>query len=233
MGTFSFLRQIIYTNCRERKKFMIVLVIRTALLFSLVVFAIRVMGKRQMGEMQASELVVTLMISNVATIPMQDIGTPLLTGVMPILTLVLLELTLSFLMLKNGGLRHIVSGKPVVVIAKGKIDQKAMRMIRFSNEDLFEELRKNGIFDVSEVDYAVVETDGVLSVLQKNENKSDNMMYAMIINDGKIEKNSMELVSWSSEDVKKILQSEKTKPEDIYIMVASENKDYRIVRKDR
>ncbi len=212
---------------------MIVLVIRTALLFALVVFAIRVMGKRQMGEMQASELVVTLMISNVATIPMQDIGTPLLTGVMPILTLVLLELCLSFLMLKNCGLRHVVSGKPIVVITKGEINQNAMRKIRFSNEDLFEELRKNGIFDVSEVEYAVVETDGVLSVLQKGKQKSDSIMYAMIVNDGKTEKHSMQLVSWSEEDLRKTLKKEKTEQKDIYIMVASENKDYRIVRKEK
>ncbi len=214
---------------------MIVIVVRTALLFALVVFAVRIMGKRQMGEMQASELVVTLMISNVATIPMQNVGTPLLTGVMPILTLVLLELCLSFLMLKNSGLRHIISGRPVVVIAKGEIDQSAMRKIRFSNEDLFEELRKNGVFDVNSVEYAVVETDGVLSILQKSqaENQSSPSLYALIINDGKIEKNSVNLISWNEKDIQKVLKKEKVKPEDIYIMVADENKEYRIVRKSK
>lgn len=211
---------------------MLVLVIRTALLFALVVFAIRIMGKRQMGEMQASELVVTLMISNVASIPMQDIGTPLLTGVMPILTLVLLELCLSILMLKNSRLRHAVSGKPVVVIAKGEIDQKAMKKIRFSNEDLFEELRKNGVFDVNEVEYAVVETDGVLSVLEKDKSQQQPSMYALIIDDGILEKNSMQLAAWSEEEVMDILKKENAQLRDIYIMVGSQDKEYRIVRKE-
>ncbi len=213
---------------------MIVVVIRTALLFALVVFSVRVMGKRQMGEMQASELVVTLIISNVATIPMQDIGTPLLTGVLPILTLVFLELCLSFLMLKSNGIRHVICGKPVVVIANGEIDQEAMRKIRFSNEDLFEELRKNGIFDVNDVEYALIETDGVLSVLEKvqpEENEDTSPLYALVIDDGKLEKNSMKIVSWSEDDIKRTLEKEKTEIKDIYIMVASDSKKYRIVRK--
>lgn len=213
---------------------MLVLVIRTTLLFALVVFAIRIMGKRQIGEMQAAELVVTLMISNVASIPMQDIGTPLLTGVMPILTLVLLELGLSFVMLKNSGLRHIVSGKPVVVIVRGEIDQQAMKKIRFSNEDLFEELRKNGIFDIADVEYAVVETDGVLSILEKsegNEEKSSSM-YALVVDDGCIEKNSMQLVAWSESEITETLKREKTELEDVYIMVASQDGKYKIVRKE-
>lgn len=213
---------------------MLVLVIRTTLLFALVVFAIRIMGKRQIGEMQAAELVVTLMISNVASIPMQDIGTPLLTGVMPILTLVLLELGLSFVMLKNSGLRHIVSGKPVVVIVRGEIDQQAMKKIRFSNEDLFEELRKNGIFDIADVEYAVVETDGVLSILEKSEGKEEksSSMYALVVDDGCIEKNSMQLVAWSESEITETLKREKTELEDVYIMVASQDGKYKIVRKE-
>lgn len=213
---------------------MLVLVIRTTLLFALVVFAIRIMGKRQIGEMQAAELVVTLMISNVASIPMQDIGTPLLTGVMPILTLVLLELGLSFVMLKNSGLRHIVSGKPVVVIVRGEIDQQAMKKIRFSNEDLFEELRKNGIFDIADVEYAVVETDGVLSILEKSEGNEEknSSMYALVVDDGCIEKNSMQLVAWSESEITETLKREKTELEDVYIMVASQDGKYKIVRKE-
>ncbi len=202
-------------------------------MFALVVFAIRIMGKRQMGEMQASELVVTLMISNVATIPMQDVDTPVLTGILPILTLVLLEFCLSVIMLKNSRLRHIVSGRPVLVIAKGEIDQKAMRKIRFSNEDLFEELRKNGVFDIGSVEYAVVETDGVLSVLQKSSSEEGDSLYAMIINDGEIEKNSMQLVAWSEEDIYSALRRDNTKPEEVYIMIASEKGDYRIVRREK
>ncbi len=183
--------------------------------------------------MQASELVVTLIMSNVATIPMQNVETSLLTGILPILTLVLLELGLSYIMLKSVKIKHFVSGRPVVVIANGKVDQKAMRNIRFSNEDLVEELRKNGVFDISSVQYAVIETDGVVSVLEKKIESPSDEFYALIISDGKIEKNSMNLVLWNEREINKVLEKEKIFIKDVYMMVAAKDKKYNIVRKER
>lgn len=219
----------------EKRGIMLVIVIRTAILFALVVYCVRIMGKRQIGEMQASELVVTLIMSNVATIPMQNVETSLLTGVLPILTLVLLELGLSYLMLKSVKIKHFVSGRPVVVIANGKVDQKAMRNIRFSNEDLVEELRKNGVFDINSVQYAVIETDGVLSVLEKRKKtpSAAEELYALIINDGQIEKNSMNLVAWNEREIHNVLKKEKISIKDVYMMVAAKDKSYNVVRKER
>ena len=132
---------------------MFVSLIRTVILYAIVIFAVRVMGKRQIKEMQASEIVVTLMISNIAAMPMQEVGISIFTGIIPILTLVVTEITMSYIMLKYRPFRQLISGMPVVVIEKGKINQAAMRSLRLSNEDLFEELRKKDIFDPGTVEY--------------------------------------------------------------------------------
>ena len=119
---------------------MYVSLIRTIVLYIVVISAVRIMGKRQIKEMQASEIVVTLMISNIATMPMQDVGISIFTAIVPIAALVIMEVSMSYLMLKSHKFREIISGLPVVVIEKGKINQAAMRSLRFSNEDLFGEI---------------------------------------------------------------------------------------------
>lgn len=221
---------------------MIVSVIRTVILFSFVIFAVRIMGKRQIAQMQASELVITLLISNIAALPMQSVSVPLLTGVVPIATLVLLELLISFIMLKSSSIRHFMSGRPVVVISNGIIHQDAMRKIRFSNEDLFEELRKNSVFDITSVEYAIVEPDGELSVLQKAESmpltakdagntEAEKSLYALLISDGSVESDSVSLINWNEKRINSILKKEKTKIEDVFIMIGNEKGDYKIYKK--
>ena len=221
---------------------MVVSVIRTVILFAFVIFSIRIMGKRQIAQMQASELVITLLISNIAALPMQSVSVPLLTGVVPIATLVLLELLLSFIMLKNSKIRHFLSGRPVVVISRGVIDQEAMKKIRFSNEDLFEELRKNSVFDISSVEYAIIEPDGELSVLQKTDEMPltardagkknlDTTLYALLISDGSIENDSVSLAKWNENDLVNTLKKEKTDIEDVFMMIGNDKGDYRIIKK--
>lgn len=146
---------------------MLVILVRTALLYLLVVAAMRMMGKRQVGELQPSELVTAIMISDVASIPMQNTGVPLISGVVPILTLLAAELTVSYLSLKNRGVRRLFSGKPSVLIARGRIDEKEMKKQRFSVEDLMEELRVSGYSDISQVEFAMLETNGQISVVPK------------------------------------------------------------------
>src|SRR5699024_4709883 len=125
-----------------------------------IVFSLRIMGKRQLGELQPSELVATILVSNIATLPIEDTNIPLLAGIVPILTLVSFEVILSSITLKSRMARKIVSGNPVIVIRDGRIDQKQMRSIRFSIDDLMEELRTNSIFDIRDVAFAIVETTG-------------------------------------------------------------------------
>ena len=116
--------------------------IRTLLLYIVIIAAVRLMGKRQISELQTSELVVTLLISDIAAIPMQNTGQPLVSGFLPIAVLVACELIISTVMLKSAKFRRFVCGKPVIVINDGKIDQGQMRRLRMSTEDLSEQLRQ-------------------------------------------------------------------------------------------
>lgn len=141
--------------------------LRTIILYLLVVIGLRVMGKRQIGEMQPSELVVAIMISDLASIPMQEIGIPLLSGIIPIFTLIIMEITLSQISLKSRKFRHILSGKPSVIIHNGKILKGEMKKLRFNNDDLKEQLRIQGYTKISDIHFAILETNGQLSIILK------------------------------------------------------------------
>ncbi|MEA5040376.1 MAG: DUF421 domain-containing protein [Clostridiaceae bacterium] len=139
--------------------------VRTLLLYLAIVVAVRLMGKRQVGEMQPTELVVTILVSAVASVPMQDIEIPLAHGIVPILTLIAAEVLLSALSLKSYRFRRLMTGKPVPVISCGQVDQKSLRKLRLSLDDLCEDLRLAGVFDLRQVKLAQVETNGRLSLL--------------------------------------------------------------------
>ncbi len=148
---------------------MFVSVFRCIVLYLLVIFSMRIMGKRQIGELQPSELVITLMISELAALPMQDMNLPLLWGIMPMFLLVMLELLMSFLTLKSMRFRSFVYGKPVMLIYQGKIDQNALLKTRVSMEDIMEAMRSNNILKVEDIQMAVLETNGAVSILPKPE----------------------------------------------------------------
>ena len=221
---------------------MFVSLIRTVILYSVVIFAVRVMGKRQIKEMQASEIVVTLMISNIAAMPMQEVGISIFTGIVPIFTLVVTEMAMSYIMLKYRPFRQLISGMPVVVIEKGQINQAAMRSLRLSNEDLFEELRKKDIFDPGTVEYAIIETDGVLSVLLKSgehpltasqagKDDGKDSLNALIISDGEIEKEAADLTGWTAEKIRKTLKSQRVALSDVFIMYGDCGGKFKIIKK--
>lgn len=142
--------------------------IRVLILYSLVIFAIRLMGKRQVGEMQPSELVTTILISAVAAVPVQDLDIPLSHGVVPILTLLACELLLSAAGLKSPGLRKLLTGSPVTVVREGELVQGNLRRLRLSVDDVLEDLRLAGVWDLRTVALARVETNGRLSVLLRS-----------------------------------------------------------------
>ena len=138
---------------------------RTLILYFILMVGLRLMGKRQIGELEPGELVLTMMISDLATVPMQDFGIPLLAGVIPILTLLALSMLLSQLSLINLRFRALVCGTPSVLIRQGVLQQSVMRKNRYTLDELLEELRGQGITGVEEVKYAVLENSGHLSVL--------------------------------------------------------------------
>ncbi|MGH4052169.1 MAG: DUF421 domain-containing protein [Clostridium sp.] len=146
---------------------MLILVIRTFFLYFAVIFIMRMMGKKQIGELEPFELVIALMISDLATLPMEDIRIPIFHSVIPIITLLFLQVTTSYLELKSERARKILTGNPSILIKDGKIDIQELKYQRFNINDLLEELRLKGYFNLSDIQYAILETSGELSVLPK------------------------------------------------------------------
>ncbi len=176
---------------------MIISIARTIILYFFAMFAIRLMGKRQIGELQPSELVITMLISELATLPMQDFDIPLVLGIIPITVLVFFEHITSFISIKSVKFRRFINGNPCVVIHNGEIKVKVLRDLRLSVDELLEELRICEITDISDVQYAIIETNGQLSCicyshLRNIERKDLNIegdatsLPLIIVNDGSI-----------------------------------------------
>ena len=149
---------------------MITTVLRTGIIYFFVVLVLRMMGKRQIGELEPSELVVTIMISEVAALPITDVGKPLLVSLLAILVLVILEIFLSYFAYRSTKVRSIFYGRPSMFFENGKLHQKEMRRQRFNVADLMEEIRNNGAVSLNEVEYVLMETNGKVSVILKSEN---------------------------------------------------------------
>lgn len=222
---------------------MAISLIRTVLLYILIIFALKTMGKRQISELQTSELVVTLLISNIAAIPMQNTGQPLISGVVPIIVLIAFEVIVSILMLKNSKFRKLICGSPIVVINNGKVMQNELKMLRMTIEDLFEELRQMDVFSLADVSYAIVETNGKLSVLKKNDKQPpdasslgvvvpDNGIEAVVVSDGEISDFSLSLCGLSKDWVDGVLNGQNININEVFIMTANKNKQYNIIRKE-
>ena len=143
---------------------MILSYIRTIFLYLILIAVVRIMGKRQIGEMEASEFVVTMLVANLAAIPMQDGGIPLYSGLVPILTVLGVELVLSSLSLRSIRLRRLLCGKPVILIENGRILQENLRATRVTLDELMGHLREKDVLDIQTVQYAILETNGNLSV---------------------------------------------------------------------
>lgn len=203
------------------------------------------MGKRQIGELQPSELVITILVSNIATLPIEDITLPIITGIIPIISLVCFDVIMSSITLRSRRIRRIVSGNPRIIVSGGVIDQKSLKQLRFSLDDLMESLRGQGIFDISEVQYAIVETTGQISVLQKkdyqpltlditeNKNAASEDPPQIVINDGIVLKKSLKLVGLNEQWLNNILNKNKLRPDDVFLLSADKDKNYTLVRKDK
>ena len=217
--------------------------VRTLLLYIVVVAAVRLMGKRQISELQTSELVVTLLISNLASVPMQDTGKPLVGGLVPIAVLVICEIFASGLMVKNGLFRKLICGRPIIVIYNGKIQQSEMRRLRMTTEDLCEQLRQKDVFSIQDVAYAIVETNGKLSVIKKPDKEQPTAgmlnvvppntgLETVVVSDGVISDVSLALSGKNRAWVEGVLNKEGLLLPDIFLMTADMKGDYFIVRKD-
>ncbi|MBD5115145.1 MAG: DUF421 domain-containing protein [Ruminococcaceae bacterium] len=209
---------------------MLIITIRTVLLYLLIVVTLRLMGKKQLGELQPSELVTTIMISNIATLALEDSSTPMLMGVIPILMIGSLDVILSGIMLKSTKVRKAVSGTARVIISDGKIDQNEMKNLRYTIDDLTEAMREQGIFDISKVQYAIVETTGKINFLQKEEPAQNPP--EVIIHDGEINMDGLNRTNLGEGWVKAILKENNTELPKVFFMSADSNGAYFIVNKE-
>ncbi len=223
---------------------MLVVFLRTLILYALVVLGMRIMGKRQLGELQPSELVTTILISNIATLPIENTNVPLLSGAVPILTLMCFEVILSYLGMKSRRFRTILSGTPRIIIRQGKIDQQELENLRYSVDDLMEQLRVNSIFDIQQVEMAVVETTGQLSVCKKAETvpltASDLgkippalNIPAVVVSDGQLLPQGLDYCGIKEETVRKLAKKQGRELQDIFLMTCTPDQTVYIVDKEK
>lgn len=214
---------------------MLISFIRTVISYILVVIAVRIMGKRQVGQLEPTELVITLMISDLATIPLTHVSIPLAYGIVPILTLIILEATFSFFELKSRFFRKIMSGTPAIIIKDGVVEEKELEKLRFNFDDILEMLRMQGSTDIKEIKYAILETSGNLSVVQKKSEQNENDNYKglpfMFICDGKVSKKALALYNKDENWLKKQLKNEKIS--DILYAGVNENGKFYSQKKEK
>lgn len=219
---------------------MLTTIIRTTVMYVFVTLAVRLMGKRQIGDLQPNELVITLLISEIAAIPLQDINQPVLNGVVAIFVLVILEIIASVAALKSFWVRRMMSGQSVVIIKNGRIDRDAMKRVRITTLDLIELLRQNGIFSVGDVAFAVLEVNGNLSVLKKSckdtptledmdIRRPEAMLSLPVICDGKLVRESLGALQFSEERLQKILSSKNRQINEVFLMTLDRNGNYEII----
>lgn len=222
---------------------MFITVYRTIILYIIVIISIRLMGKRQIGDMQPGELVVTLLISEIAAMPLQDTDQPILFGVSSIFTLVALEILISIIALKSFFVRKLISGKSVILIKDGIIDQKELKKVRMTVLDLVEMLRNQQVFDLSTVSFAVLETGGNLSVLLKSKSqpatvgdikvqKGPAELPLPVISDGKILTESVTALGITKNEVIRRLAKKGIKPSQVMLMTLDSGGKEAIVKKE-
>ena len=217
---------------------MFIVLLRTVFLYALVILVIRLMGKRQIGELQPYEFVITIMISDLAALPMQDTRLPLILGVIPIITLLFIKTLLSLLQLKSQKARQILEGEPCILIARGKIKFENLKKQQINLDELMEEIRLAGYFDLSEIEYGILENNGQMSFLTSNNNSNSSsngsnsssnsnskpLLPIIYILDGEFNRNALTSSNKSDEWVVKELKKHKVNSiKDVLIAMTDTN----------
>lgn len=221
---------------------MSIILLRSIILYIIVVSAVRLMGKRQLGELQPSELVITILVSNIATLPLEDTDIPLIIGVTPILALVCYEVFVSWLILRLPFFRKIIYGSPKIIISNGKIKRSVLRELRLSIDDVMTAMRNQQIFDISEVQYAIVETTGSISIMKKQVKDTptrEDMGFfpesadppQIIVSDGKILTAALDSMGFNVKFIENSAREAGVKIRDIFIMTVDRQGNVYIAEK--
>ncbi len=222
---------------------MAIVALRTVIIYAVLVAAMRVMGKRQLGDLTPSELVVTLLVADMAAVAMEDTGAPLFSGLIPIAVLVSLELLLSGAMLKFPFVERMMGGQAVWIIVDGKLDRKAMKRLRLTVDDVMSALRQQGVFDLQDVQYAVAETGGQISLslqptarpvtpkdLQLTPPDDDTPF--LIVSDGKPLPVGLSLSGHTMPWLHRLLQEEQCALEEVFLLTADRGGHIYLLRRE-
>ena len=203
--------------------------IRSIVIYIIVLIVMRLMGKREIGQMQPFELAISIMIADLAATPMAETGIPISNGIVPILGLLVMHLVISTLNIKSTKAREIICGKPTILIYRGKIDEKALKKERFTINELEERLRGNNIYNLGDVEYAILETSGQVTVIQKPEKRNtipedfniipdyEGIPYDLVV-DGKIMEKNLQAIGKNYQWLKKQVEKFNMKPEEALIV---------------
>ena len=213
---------------------MIITFIRSIILYIIVLVVMRLMGKREIGQLQPFELAISIMIADLASIPMSDSGIPITNGIIPILGLLVMHLIISIINMKSIKGRGIICGKPSILIYRGRIDEKVLKKERFTINELEERLRGNNIVNIGDVEYAILETNGQVTVIQKPDKRNtipadfniqpeyEGIPYDLVI-DGKIMYDNLKQIGKNYEWLRKQVNKFNIKPEEA-LLVTSDGK---------
>lgn len=205
---------------------------RSIIIYIIVLIVMRLMGKREIGQMQPFELAISIMIADLASIPMTDIGIPISNGIIPIMGLLVMHLVISVLNMKSGTLRGLICGKPTILIYRGKIDEEKLRAERLTLNELEEKLRSNNVMNLGDVEYAILETSGDISVIQKPNKRTttpedfnimpeyEGISYDLVI-DGKVMQDNLNKLNKSYEWLKTQTEKFQMKPEEALIVTVN------------
>ena len=208
---------------------MIITFIRSIILYIIVLVVMRLMGKREIGQLQPFELAISIMIADLASIPMTDTGVPISNGIIPILGLLVMHLVISVVNLKSIKAREIICGKPRILIYRGKIDEKALKKERFTINELEERLRGNNVVNLGDVEYAILETSGNITVIQKPEKRNtipedfnivpdyEGISYDLVV-DGKIMDENLKKLGKNYQWLKKQVEKFNIRPEEALVV---------------
>lgn len=207
---------------------------RTVVLYLVLIAVVRLMGKRQIGQLEPSEFVVAMLVADLAAIPMQDGAISLLNGLVPILTVLAMELILSGLSMRSIRLRKLLCGKPVILIENGKINQRNLKRTQVTLDELSGHLRQKDVLDIQTVQYAILETDGNLSVFpypaelpasakDAKIKASKQSLPVTVVSDGRLLKENLQVAKKDGAWLQRVLQERKTTLEDTYLLTVDES----------
>jgi len=230
-------------NSKKKEGKMTTILIRTVIIYIFLLVIMRIMGKRQLGELEVSELVSTLLLSDIASLPITDQSIPLVYAIIPIIAITTFEVTMSILLTKVPFFKNLLSTRPAVLICRGVIDRKEMMRNRISIDELLSELRQKNVSDIAEVDYAIIEQNGKMAVFPKrlySQPTSDELglqptergICHVLISDGRINRHGLSCTGKTEEWVLRILKERRTCLKEVFLMTLDDSEKVNIIQKD-